>query len=294
MTLPDMKAPPDVKKYLDANQYLLDFYAFRKNQSGDFTYEVWSKILGVSSRSYLRSVVAGKRSIPELLTQKLADFLELNYEDKEYFYLLVIYSQCREPEQKKLYATKLIELLKRAVDYTVVSPQENLLANPLIVIIRNILTYTDIKRDQEMLVRLTGQTKEVIAASLQVLLNAGLVEAVGDEWWATQKILKFEDQAHNQALLQYHEESLKKAIASQHRPASERNYRSITLGLNEQEYQDYLKQQGAFIQSIFSQFDNDALSDRRMYQINLNLIPWTEAPYSVKNSGDGETNSPSS
>lgn len=267
---------PDVKKYLDANQYLLDIYAFQKNQDADFTYEVWAQILGVPSRSYLRSVITGKRNIPELLTQKLAIFLELNDEDKAYFYLLVIYTQCQEPEQKKLYASKLIELLKKDVDCTIMAPHESLLANPLIVIIRNILSYTDIKRDQETLGRLTGQPKEVIEASLHVLLKAGLIEAVGDEWWATQKILKFEDQPHNQALLQFHRESLKKAISSQDHPATERNYRSITLGLSEQEYQEYLKQQGTFIQSIFSQFDSDALSNRRIYQINFNLVPWTE------------------
>lgn len=267
---------PDVKKYLDANMYLKDVYSALKQSNRHFSYEEWAKVLEIPSRSYLRSVIYGKKKISESLAKKIADSLNLNVEAKEYFYLLVRFTQCEEVEQKKLFGRNLINLIKKSVDYTTINPKATILQNPLVMIVRNILSYKDIKRDVDTLVHLTGQSKEMILECIRILFQEGLIEAVGNEWQATQKILKFEDQEQNRALLKFHEESLLKAIASQDIPAKERSYRSITLSLSEQEYLDYLRQQNDFIQSVFSRFDGDFLTERRIYQINFNLIPWTQ------------------
>lgn len=48
---------PSIRSYLSANHYLKDYYHYRKNIDGKFSYDVWAKELGLKSRSGVRMVV---------------------------------------------------------------------------------------------------------------------------------------------------------------------------------------------------------------------------------------------
>ncbi len=62
---------PDVKSYLSVFFISSRLLHLQKNTDKDFSYEVWARVLGISSKSYLRFSTLGKRRISEDLAQKI-------------------------------------------------------------------------------------------------------------------------------------------------------------------------------------------------------------------------------
>ncbi|MBO9668017.1 MAG: DUF4423 domain-containing protein [Bdellovibrio sp.] len=64
------KAKPVVFEYLDAYQYLQDYYAFRKKLDAGFSYESWAVELNFNSRSFLRMMIYGKKKLTDKVVEK--------------------------------------------------------------------------------------------------------------------------------------------------------------------------------------------------------------------------------
>ncbi len=137
---------PNVRSYLDANQFLQDVYRYRKSAKEKFSYEIWAQEMGLTSKSYLRFAILGQRRISPELTQKVSKFLQLEGVEEEYFTLLVLYTQTEQKEQKVLLGHRLTQLLRNDQAMTEVSPSAGILSDPLKIAVRNLLSFSDIPR----------------------------------------------------------------------------------------------------------------------------------------------------
>lgn len=269
------KCIPNVKEYLDVHQYLQDAYASLKNANPRFSYMTWARGMGLQTKSYLRFAVVGQRGISPEMAQKMSEYFQFDGIDKEYFTLLVLYTQCEQKDQKKILGSRLLQLLKQDVQMAEADISQGVLAKPLAITIRTILSYSDISRTPQYLAKLLNITVEEVVGHLGLLEAEGLVARDKDEWSATTASLKMSDRSAGETL-HYHKQCLLKAIEAQMAPSYLRHFRSLGLALSEEDYQSYLQNLDQFVKATFAKYDGDALLSKRIYQINFNLFPWTE------------------
>lgn len=275
---------PDVRSYLDASQFLRDFYAYKKKCDPKFSYDLWAKEMGLQSKSYLRFAVLGQRGISSVLTQRLSKYLNFDLIASEYFSILVLYSQCPDADQKALLGRRLTQLLRQ--DWPLVEDviPTSVMASPMAITIRNILSYVDIPRTENFLSQLLGIELAEVESLLLLLQKENLVERRDDEWIATHESIRVTDKTRGETL-QYHKRSLLRAIDCQSLPVETRHFRSVGLAMTEDEYKTYLDELDQFVRKTFSRYDSNHLREKRVYQMNFNLVPWT-----TKVSENGEAN----
>lgn len=272
----DGKPHPVVSSYLNVHLYLQDVYRFRKLNEKYFSYEHWSQELGLTSKSYLRFAILGKRRISDSLAQKFCDSLKLSEPEKEYFCILILYTQTSQPEQKRRYGKKLTQLLRESLPMAEVEPVESLMANPLYLMIRNFLSFPDAFKSTAFLAKTFGIEVSATESILERLSAAGFIQFKNDEWCAVHEDIKIADKPKNETLLEYHRLSLARAIQAQQMPFDERHYRSLGLVLSRKEYADYLNELDGFAKKIYAKYNQNTITSRRVYQINFNAFPWTE------------------
>lgn len=266
---------PSLCEYLNVNLYLQDYYQYRKNLAAGFSYEMWAHAMNVPSRSYLRFAILGKRGISEELAEKIVTFINFNETEKEYFFLLVLYTQASQPESKRIYGKRLTHILRSQIPLPEISPNPSLLTHPLYLTVRNILSFSDAPRNAEGLARILNIPALQISEILFELQSQGFVTHEEGGWIASHSDVKIADTPKNEAMRNYHKLTLLKAIEAQQIPVEERSYRSIGLPLSEEEYHSYLQDLDNFAKEIYARYRKDTLSNRRLYQINFNLFPWT-------------------
>lgn len=266
---------PNVKNYLDCFQYLQDIYQYNKLLRTDFSYQTWCYDLNVKSKSYLRFAVLGKRNISSELTLKLNKWLSLSQDDSEYFLLLVEYTQTEIPEIKRALSQKMIEKIKLdQTDHKKIQIQN---ANPLLIQIRDLLSFDDIQHNEESLARLFKQNQNVISEMLTKLEKMNLVQKSNTGFWkSTDKNIKIEDDHGNSILHEFHINSLKEALLHVKTNELQRKFRSLHLTLSEEEFQEFHKKISDHITILFNEYSQRSTSSgKKLYQINYNISPRT-------------------
>lgn len=274
--------PFSVQSFLDVRLYLQEVYGFRKSREEKFSYETWAQELGVSSKSYLRFAILGKRKISPDLTLKFCANLDLSKVDREYFTLLVLYTQCEEPQQKRILGAKLTSSLKNQVVFENHEATDELMADPFVLILRNYLSFVDAPRTSQDLISIFGVTAEQLEKGLRSLESVGAIFFDGNSWIAKMGWVRVGASPGNVALANYHNQSLLKAIAAQSLEPSQRSYRALSFALSEKEYNEILTELNDFAARVCADYDSVSIHDRRIYQLNFNLIPWTEKVFVTK------------
>lgn len=272
----EIKSEPLINDYLNVNLYLEDYYHYRKSLPEGFSYESWAQSLGVSSKSFLRFAILGKRTISEELAHKLALFIGLSEKQTEYLYLLVLYTQTSQPEVKRTYEKKLIQALRTEVEWEVVKPAANILERPLYFAIRNILVFEGSPRTPEGLADALSLSPGEVLHLLEELQAQGFVKCEDGQWIACQSLIRVNQGGANEAQLSYHKRSLEKAINAQKLPADTRHYLSLSVPLTIEEYKDCIQEVDHFFNHLYGKYAKDSISGSRLYQMNFNLIPWTK------------------
>lgn len=272
----EIRSVPAINEYLNVNLYLEDYYHYRKSLPEGFSYESWAQSLGVSSKSFLRFAILGKRTISEELAHKLALFIGLSEKETEYFYLLVLYTQASQAEVKRTYEKKLIQTLRGEIDWEYVKPSANLLERPLYFAIRNILVFEGSPRNPEGLADLLGVSSVEVLSLLEELQEQGFVKNEDGKWSACQNLIRVNQGSDNQAQLSYHKKSLESAIEAQTLPAETRHYLSLSIPLTEEEYKDCINEVDQFFNDLYGKYAKENVVGSRFYQMNFNLIPWTK------------------
>lgn len=274
---------PDVKSYLSIHLFLQDYYKYRKASNANFSYESWARELGIKSRSYLRLVVIGKRSLNDEVATLISQKLSLSDKDHEYFSLLILYSQCRSHEQKKLYGKKMMQILKTEMTQYEVENHMEFLSSATWPRLQTLLSFEDIEKTPEALSKLLEEPVQKIESGLQVLKKIEMADIDNsNQWIAKHRSFKVPEKLGDIALEIYHTHSLQNAIKAQKLPRQQRRFRSIMMALNEDEFKKLLEELQSFVERQLSQFDFSNLKGRRLYQINFNAFPVSRQPEEIE------------
>ncbi|MBO9665287.1 MAG: TIGR02147 family protein [Bdellovibrio sp.] len=266
---------PNIKNYLNINDFLTDVYTYKKQIDPEFSYATWAQELGLTNKSFLRQIIVGRRNLTTETIPLFCENLELDNSEKEYFQLLSLYSRARTAEQRDLYGRRLRQLIH--MDY----PQKQILDPAKLTLktiyprLLTILGFSDIQKTPLKLALLLNVSLEDTLEALEVLRSLQLAESsLIDEqihWHALTKSFRVPDNLGNDVLLAYHKQSLLEAIHAGQLPKSDRRYRSLLLALKEENFEQFLGDLENFVKQVFSKYNSDAFAERRLFQINFNI-----------------------
>lgn len=265
---------PDLKTYLDVSQYLQDIYQFRKQQKTNFSYEAWASELGIKNKSYLRFVTLGRRRISDPLVLQFAKNLELSDSERDYFEVLVGYCQAKDAVQKRLLGKKLIELSQKPLTQTTIDAHYALLADPVMLKLRTLLTFTDIQKDSARLAQILMVRLKKIEECISILNSIDLVNA---DQSAKQPTTKIADNHKDLGLQTFYKNTFQEAAQALDLPAAERRFRSSFFAMNANEFLDFQSKVNEFVLSQLQTYNFEQLDDRRLFHFNLSIFPVTKA-----------------
>jgi uncharacterized protein (TIGR02147 family) len=271
----------DVTNYLSANQFLSDYYLKRKELDPEFSYAEWASEIGFTNRSFLRQIVSGQRSITENTRKLLVAKLGLDELGQQYFSHLVWRANAKNDTERKHQSEALASILRLRFNRFEVKNHLDFLMSAEIPSLQVLLTYEDIDKTLVNLSRLLKAPEQKVLSWLEVLVNLKMAESYEQDdvirWKATTQSFSIPDQPGDVAVKHYHEKSLQKAISSLDLPTHTRKFRSLLLPLNEEQFAKAWQKLNEYAVTLLKEYDGLAFEDRRLYQINVNMVPVSEA-----------------
>lgn len=274
------KKSPVIFEYLDVVLYLKDYYSFRKKNQKNFSYDSWSEELGFSNRSFLRLIAIGKKKVTPKLADAICEKVFLQNDEKNYFFMLVQYSQTTSHKEKHIYGQKMMQILKNYNSPQIINNFEDLVSSPLLPRLLSLFSYKDITFTINSLTKILNVPEDVVINALKALQNFGLIQysSVDEEvvWSSEVKTFKVPDSYGNINLAKFHEKSLLEAIAAFDKPKEMRRYKSVLLPMDKSELKEFNALLDAFAAEQMVRFNPKTYRGKRMYQANFNIYPVTE------------------
>lgn len=269
---------PLLRDYTSASQYLQDYYLYRKNLNVGFSYQQWSKEIGIPNRSYLRLITAGHRPLNESLLRKLLPSLGLSVADQTYFQVLVQYTQSKTQEQRRVFGLELAKLLGSEVEQAEIVGHFQFLSNPLMPKLQTLLGFADFPKSISQIAGALELPECDVQQALMQLESMGLAkkESESSGWIASQRSWKVSDQFKDLGLKEFYRLTFKKAESAIDLPIAERRFRSLFVAMNADEYQEFLGDFEIFVREQLRKRNVDTITNRRLYQLNFNFFAETK------------------
>lgn len=265
-------------EYLDYQLYLKEFYDEKKNINTFFSYRYMGMKVGIDA-GYLVKILQGKVNLSNKAIPRMTEFLKLNEKESEYFDILVRFAKAKTEKDSQLYFEKLLKL--RGVDLNlVVGKQYEFYKKWYYNAIRSMLAYYPFNGNYSELSKLlcpqisVKEAKEAISLLLSLNLikkdSAGIYRqtdvriTTGNEW-------------RSAAIHSFQKETISLAEESLDRVKKElRDISSITISANQEDLEQLREMAREFRNSIHQMKTGRSKSDT-VFQINLQIIPLTEA-----------------
>lgn len=267
---------PNIFSFTDYRVYLGAYYQWRKTK-GKFSHAVFAKDAGLKSRSYLRLVLTHKRNLTLETIEKFSLALRLTRNEASAFKALVNFNQAgdfkerqKHWEQFLAFNTNPSEGIKKIKDVY------SYLARMSYPVLLALLRQTQIKRDLNTLSIMTGMSLDQVNEGLSTLCDLGVIEKrPNNEYFATNRGLLTSNDVPNIAIQTFHMNMLKKAQECTSLPVNERSYQTALIPLGEEEYLFVKEKMRELALEVEKKFGGDRPSAKKIYALNLNLIPMT-------------------
>ncbi|WP_168196701.1 TIGR02147 family protein [Bdellovibrio sp. ZAP7] len=268
---------PQVFDYLDAYQYLQDYYAFRKKVDVGFSYEAWAAELNFNSRSFLRMMIHGKKKLTEKIVASLAEISFLTPDERDYFFCLVKYTQTSTLKEKQIFGQKLIQILKRQSSAQVLAESEDFISNPLLPRLLSLFSYDDVEKSSVSFAQILGIREEQVIQALEILHKLALIEQPQKGVWISKVVaFKVPDNKGSLNLRKFHEKSLAEALKAFDLPQEVRRYKSLLLPMTTEDYHTFNQLLDDFAKEQMVRHNPKTYSGRRLFQVNFNIYPVSE------------------
>src|ERR1700683_449627 len=97
-----------IYEYGNFREFLRDYYLSQKEEDRRFSYQVFAKVAGFKSKSFLTLVITGKRNLTSESIEKISLALKLNKDEATFFRNLVFLNQSSTAVDKQVYVDQLI------------------------------------------------------------------------------------------------------------------------------------------------------------------------------------------
>lgn len=273
---------PLVFDFIDAGSFLKEFYKHRKCTERNFSYESWALELGVKSRSYLRSVIIGKRSLSDQLIPQFCSNLKFTSEESQYFNLLAKYSLCKTIQTRELLAKQLVGFQQKKLQMFEITDSKEFLLDPLSPVVFTLLGEEGVHKNAQSLAQCCDlelcRMQSILVSLLKLKLVTSYVCAVtGDICYSTTcGLFKVPDLPKDQFLNQFHIAGLEQAFKACDMPYEMRRFRSLFFSLNQEDIGTAQNLINEFAVKVLAQFSKKSETRFNVYRLNLQLFPVTQ------------------
>jgi uncharacterized protein (TIGR02147 family) len=278
-----MNINTDIFNYSDYRAFLKDYYTGKKAESKRFTFSLFAAVTGFASPSFLKLVMEGKKNLTKPSVLKISRGLRMRKVPAQYFEDIVFFNQAVSLEDKGYYLERINEYRRKNRPEKLLPQEYDYLGQWYHCVIREMVDLAGFQEDPRWIAEKLLYTVKIedIAGSLKFLEEKGFIGRDGsgrlvkkDKTLATgdigqEEMLNTIVRAFHRSMVRFAEESIQK------QPKAVRNTSNTTLSLSSASYDIAIKRIEQMRMELLEIAKADNHPDR-IYQLNINLFPFTE------------------
>ena len=274
-----------IVEYQDYHAFLSDYYEERKRTSA-FSWREFAKIAGFVSPSYLKMVCEGKTNLSRVTIERVAQAIGLVGFELDYFKAMVNFGNAKKDDVKRRYFDEMRSIATehkvRVVDKTAFEFYDSW-KNP---VVRELAPMMPGAKPLDI-AKACGNafSAEEIRNALAFLTRAKfLKKTANDTYEQVERSLQMSVAAMPTLVREMHKEMADFAKdAIEKYPVEERNFTGITMGIDDEDYAEILKELEACRKRIIS-IATAKKGGNRVYRLNMQLFPLTDKVQNIKTS----------
>jgi len=272
---------PNIFEYENYREYLKDMYQALKKSRRAFSFRYFAREAGLSSPSFLRYVMEGKRNLTAKSIPKFAKALKLNQQEAEFFENLVNFNQAETSEEKTTYFERMTRSRRFREIRGIEKDRFEYYSTWYHSAIRELVTFQHFKDDpswiaQQLVPPITEREAE---KALALLLRLDLIKRDNKgRLIQTDTSITTGPEVQSLAVMNFHKEMLQKgAQALETVAAKERDISALTIGLQASQLQELKDMVIDFRRKVSTVFADSEKPSECVYQLNLQLFPLTRS-----------------
>lgn len=261
-----------IYEYLDHLEYLKDFLSESKISKREF-----GRRAGFSSPSYLKSVQDGKLNISDAMLSKFARALELEQQEKDYFFNLVRYNQAKDAETREHYYLQMSEVSPYLDKSLLGKEQYDYLSDWHHAAIRELVAMKSFQEDPHWIVTKLNNKISVRQAtySLKLLESLGLLRRDRkSRLFQAHVAVRTPPEVFEMAAIQFHKSSLDHAKRSiEEIPGNKRELSGTVIGMSQKQFKEIKAEILKFRRRIIEKMSSESQPVETVYQLNFQFLP---------------------
>src|SRR3989338_2790462 len=272
-----MEAHQNIFEFTNYRSYLQAYYDDAKKNNPSWSYEAWSRKLGLQNNSSIIKILQGHREAGPNITYKLVDYFGFKSDERAYFEDLIRLSKAKKDPRLAVALMKKMEKQQPKSNVKFLDDKEfSAISYWWFYAIRQMTRLKDFRNDSHWIAKKLSfrvQPKEIKKA-IQILLDLGLLklDKKSNRLHISKDRINTSDDIASEALKRFHEgmlENAKSAIRSV--KVKERQISGCTLAIAQEDIPEARK----FIQQFEEEFIKlfDCKNADTIYQLNTQFFP---------------------
>lgn len=270
-------------EYINYRAFLEDYYNEMKRTTSYFSTRYFAQKAGISSASFLRDVINGKKNLSKRTVERFATAMNLSEKEYRFFSHLVFFNQAQNANEKQVHYAVLLTMMQSIKEMELTVHQHQVYNFWYIPVVRELATIVDFQDDYTLLGKSVypnikpQEAKSAISLLVELEL---LVKGENGRYAQTEKAIQASSALDAMAIFNFTVAMAENGIhALKTLPKTERNFSTLTCGMSKECYEVYLIELEAFKERMKKIINQDANSDSdKVYQINFQIFPVSTKP----------------
>ncbi len=267
-----------VEAYTDYRQFLRDFYEDRKQRSKSFSHRQFCQKAGLTSPSFLKEVIDGKRNLTDVSIAQFVQGLGLTDLDAAFFGALVRFNQAMDPASKQQYLDRMRELRRKVHAAVVPLDRYDYYSKWYHPVLRELAVHRIWNDDWAAMakcVRPQIKAREV-REGIALLERLGFLRREGRDWVQSDPVISTGGEVDSLAVRAGNREYAKLGLASiDELPVCKRDVSTLIVGLPHSAFAQVRQEIKEFKERI-ARIAQDHPECDRVFAVNVQLFPLAE------------------
>lgn len=265
--------------YFDYREYLKDYIAYRRRIGDSITNRSFASAVGISSSSWLTTVLNGKKGITPRTVNAISCYLKHNEWERDYFKMLVDFDQAKTIDKRnQCFSVLKQHLLKRGLYFVRILDAEKYeyYSKWYYTAVRSIMGMISLGDEYERIARLVSPAISINQAkkSVELLKGLGLIVKNDQGFYELKnKAITTGTNVRSLSIANFQRETMRLGSEAIDRyEHSVRNITSLSIGISEENYRKIVAMLAELRKTIVDLANNDQNADR-VYQVNFQIFP---------------------
>lgn len=266
-----------VIEYEDYRLFMNDYYRWKK-QTSAFSWRDFTKKGGFTSPNHMKLVCEGKSGLSKTGVERAADAMDLVGAEREYFRQLVKFGQAKKDADKKAAYTEMKEIASAHKVRVLEGESMSFYESWKFPVLRELAPMMAGAKPLDI-ARACGNafSAEEVRNALAFLTRAKFLKKTADNVYEqVDRSLQMSVAAMPVLVREMHKEMAGFAKdAVEKYPVDERNFTGVTMGIDDEDYAEILKELENCRKRIIS-IASAKKGGNRVYRLNMQLFPLTD------------------